>query len=80
MLINFSLLEISMNENYFSDNTKESIKTKSSKKSVSMSTLVIAVVTTMVFVFIVINKWPNILDLAGWKFEDKVTDSYDFNV
>jgi len=69
-----------MNENYFSDNTKESIKTKSSKKSVSMSTLVIAVVTTMVFVFIVINKWPNILDLAGWKFEDKVTDSYDFNV
>lgn len=70
-----------MNDNYFSDNNKENITSNNlNKKSVSISTLIIAIVTTMVFVFIVINKWPNIISFTGWTFEDKLTDSYDFHV
>jgi putative copper export protein len=75
-----TLLEISMKENYFLDNTSESSKTKPNKQSVSMSTLIISIITTIVFVFIVINKWPNILDITGWQYEDKISNLDGFNV
>lgn len=74
-----------MNENYFSDNIKDgvkskNVKSKSEKKSVSVSTLIITIITTIVFVFIIVNKWPNIMNLVGREFEAKVWNSNDFNV
>ncbi len=54
-----------MNENYFSENIKVEQKHIKQGKSVSVSTLVISIITTIVFVFIVINKFPDIMSILG---------------
>lgn len=54
-----------MEENYFSEKIKVDSNVKNTKKSVSVSTLIISIITTIVFIFIVITKWPNILGFVG---------------
>jgi hypothetical protein len=70
-----------MNSNYFTENSqKENIRNKT-KKSVSISTLVVSIITTIVLVFIVANKWSDILSFVGIEIDVKQqTDTNFFDI
>jgi uncharacterized integral membrane protein len=54
-----------MNSNYFTENLQKDNIEKKTKKSVSISTLIVSIITTIVLVFIIANKWSNILSFIG---------------
>ena len=54
-----------MNDNYFAENSKWNDQISSSKKTVSIPTLIISIMTTIVFVIIIVAKWGSIMELFG---------------
>ena len=62
-----------MNDNYFAENTQWGESIKQHKKTVSIPTLIISLITTVVLVIIIINNWVNITEMFG--FESETNDN-----
>ncbi|HPK27602.1 MAG TPA: hypothetical protein PKX34_00065 [Candidatus Absconditabacterales bacterium] len=62
----FNYFFIPMNDNYFSEKITVEPNHKRQKKSVSISTLIISIITTIVCVFIISSKRENIISLFGF--------------
>ncbi len=65
-----------MDSNYFAENINTESSTKSTKKTISIPTLIISLVTTIVLVVIILNNWGNIIEMFG--FDAEVSDNGGF--
>ena len=70
-----------MNDNYFSENFKVESKQNKQSTSVSFSTLIISIITTVVFVVIIVSKRPNIISFVGvWSNHEEQISTWLLNV
>lgn len=53
-----------MEQNYFTENLKPEKNVAKVNRSVSLSTLIISIITTIVFILIIVSKWPAIVWLV----------------
>jgi FtsH-binding integral membrane protein len=58
-----------MDSNYFAENAELNRSTVKGYKSVSIPTLIISVLTAVVFVLIIMNNWDNIIEMMGMEQE-----------
>ena len=65
-----------MDSNYFAENISTEGSTKNTKKTISIPTLIISLVTTIVLVVIILNNWGNVVEMFG--FDTDVSDNVGF--